>query len=119
LSICSCKNLFPQITTEEANEVKNICSDLKPPPFFAKTHQTDVVKSRGASRSANYSSLAPPEQIEEYYVNLLTSSGWSYYKEGRGATTFLRFKKGKYSINIEYLEFSITSKKNYSVSCSI
>lgn len=115
--VASCKKLFPQITPEEAEEVKNICSDLKPPPFFAKTHQTDDVKSHAALRSIQYSSLAPPEQVEEYYVNLLTKSGWSYRKENEGST-YLRFKKGKYAINVEFQEFSITEKKIYSVGCS-
>lgn len=125
LFICSCKlneklfQLPQQITDAEAQEVKNICSNLKPPPSFIKKHEFDIVKSHAANRSINYSSRATKEEVEEYFVNLLTKSGWSYRKERGGGADTLGFRKGKYAINIESPNYLFNANKIYSVDCSI
>ena len=122
LSACSAKTLeklFPQITPQEQEEVKSICNNLKAPPFFVKVRQTDIMKSPGSSRSIEYSSYAKPEQVEEYYVNLLKQAGWSYYKEDQGDADYLRFKKDKYGIGVQLPHFSISANRWYGVSCSI
>ncbi len=118
----SCKyveKIFPQITPQEAEEVKNICSNLKPPPSFVKTRQRDSVKPNTALRSIQYSSPAEPEEVEKYFVNLLTHSGWSYQKKGFTPADQLFFKKGKFTIYIESPNFFSTSNKVYLVDCSI
>jgi hypothetical protein len=113
--VISCKHVektFPQITSQEAEEVKNICSNLKPPPSFAKTHQKDSVKSDKALRSIQYSLTADPKEVEEYFVNLLTHSGWSYQKEGFAPGNRLLFRKGKFTIYIGISQFFFYLKQN-------
>lgn len=117
LSTFSCKTLFPQITNEEAQEVKNICSNLKPPASFAKTRDRYSTKPNSALHSIQYSSTDSSEEVEKYFVNLLKQSGWSYDKDVSTGT--LKFKKGKYSISIEMPSFSFVSNKVYLVDCSI
>ena len=122
LPTCSCKpfeTLFPQITKEEVQEVKNICSNLNPPPSFVKMRQRDSVKPNNALRSIQYSSIAEPEEVEEYFVNLLTHSDWIFFKGNHIPRDNLRFKKGKFTIDISTENFSFISKKVYIVDCSI
>lgn len=112
----SCKISFPQISNEEAQGVKDICSNIKPPDSFIKTKEVDTIKSHAATRSIQYSSPDSPEEVETYFVNLLKQSAWNYQKDGLET---LRFKKGKYSISIEVPRLHFTSEKVYFVECSI
>ncbi len=117
----SCKTidkLFPQISKEEAEEVRNICNNLKPPPSFVKTHERYGVKTGHALQTIQYSSSDSYDEVEKYYVDLLTHSGWTFSKE-RAGTDNLIFKKDKYSVVIGSASFSFVSNKVYTVSCSI
>jgi hypothetical protein len=114
------EKLSSQITPQEAQEVKNICNNIKPHPSFTKKDEVDTVKPNLALRSTRYSSTEPPEEIEKYFVNLLNNSRWAYHKEYGGNSNTLIFKKDKFTINI-VIETSnyLTSNKTHFIDCSI
>src|SRR5215211_7522799 len=62
----------------EVDALKSTCDNITPPFSFYKTQQNDTVKPGIVSRFINYSSTASPEEVENYYVKLLTGSGWQY-----------------------------------------
>lgn len=100
---------------DQVQEWKSVCDNIKPPPFFGTKYDRSSTKPNIALRSIQYSSTASAEEVDEYYVNLLTHSGWNYRKD----SNILRFKKGKYSINITDENFSFVTNKIYLVSCSV
>lgn len=99
----------------EVDALKSSCDDITPPWYFSKTQQNDTVKPGIVSHSINYTSTASPEEVESYYVKLLTGSGWQHAKE----RDVLKFKKDKYRFNIWLPEFSLSTRRIYSVSCFI
>lgn len=97
----------------EVDTLKSTCDNIKPPFQFYKTQQHDIAKPGVISQSISYSSTASPEEVENYYVKLLTGSGWQYSKENE----VLIFKKDKYRFNIEVPQFSLSTNRIYSVAC--
>src|SRR5690349_17213861 len=93
------KNLFQTITPAEGEEVKKICSNLKHPPSFIKIEKKkDLVRSNLASSAYVFRSTDSPKDIEKYYIDQLSKTGWNPKRELIGNSLRLRLKKDKYSI---------------------
>lgn len=110
------KNIFSTVTPAEAGEVKRICGNLKHPPSFIKIEQKkDTVRSNLASSGYVFRSTDSPKDIEKYYIDQLSKSGWTPKRELIGNSLRLLLKKDKYSISVS--NEMVTDQ--YSVSCSI
>lgn len=115
------KNIFPTITNDEAEEMKNICNNIKFPPSFVKIKEIDTIKSNLASRSLQFNSTDSTEDVENYFIKQLSDLGWKYEKGRIGDSISLRFKKGKYTISMEIESSELFNRENklHSISCSI
>lgn len=118
LFIQACDKVFQKISPEELKTLKATCDNLPQPDFFLKVREDSVEKTDGATYGKNYRSKENPEQVKQFYSNALIPQGWRYKVYTDASTTDLDFRKGKYSIVINYQEVSFTSDRLYMVSCS-
>lgn len=121
--IISCNNaqkLFPQITPQEAEEVKNICDNIKPPSSFTKKDAKYYKDTESALYTIRYVSTENPVETEKYFVELFTDSGWKYEKQSVGYANELTFKKDKFTIVVtaDYGSF-LSSEKYPTVECLV
>lgn len=115
------KKLFPTITPAEAEEVKKICSNIKTPTSFVKIEDNYAVKPNIAQQKYQYISADPPDDLDRYFVNQLTKTGWTYKRDRGVKSISLLFKKDKYAIAIviAYSGYLSTPNNLHIVSCSI
>jgi hypothetical protein len=113
----SCSLFFPSVTPENIQTLRTICSELPVPNFFNKIRERSLEKPELVIYSAEYSSSESPGQVEAAFESSLKPKGWSLTVTQEIGQRNLDFKRGEYSIHIEYLTPSLTSARKYLVDC--
>jgi len=116
--IQGCNAVFQQMSPQDLHTLEDTCSNLPRPDFFTKVKEYSIVKPEAATFSVNYRSSTLPAEVREFYSNVLIPQGWKYAFYSDGGTNQIDFRKGKYSVVIQYQDFSLTDDKLYMVSCS-
>lgn len=118
LGVSSCSVLFPRISPEELETLRHTCSELATPSSFTKIRESKNEKFDSAIYWAEYSSKDGPDEVRQFFEESLIPKGWEYSFRAESGTNYLYFRKGKYSINVEFQRFSFTENRTYLVDCS-
>jgi len=103
-------------------EVRQLYSQIPLPPDFKETGSAFSSKTESAMEDKYFSSKSKYEEIRAFFLQHLTSSGWTLEQE-RSMTDWgtdlggrqLKFRKGEYWIVIEYSGEKATDQWNYAV----
>lgn len=123
LFLSSCESIAnlggEPITDIEVNETRRLCKELKVPESFKVRRTSELTKYSTTDFTTQYESDADSlDEINRYFITQLTSQGWENHSYQTGGTVYLDFRKQKYSIDIEYDEFSLTRTRVFGITCS-
>lgn len=118
LAVSSCSVLFPRISPEELETLRHACSELATPSSFTKIRESKNERRERAIYSAQYYSKDGIDEVRQFFEESLIPKGWEYSFRVESSTNYLDFRKGKYSITVEFERFSFTRNKTYLVDCA-
>lgn len=120
-SCATWQRVFHIVTTQEEDEVRSLCRQLKLPSSFNTIDERVMLKPELASVGFAFSSDEDPALIGDFFVKSLGGDGWQLErKKGLNYETLL-FRKNGFAINIDlntgdYLSGPL---KRHSLDCSI
>jgi hypothetical protein len=96
-------------TQQKLQKLQQLAAETPKFPDFEQVNYSDISKSEETVVAYFYRSSASYDEVKSFYTNALLSRGWSSVKEEplakwskEDGSRRLGFKKGKYTIHLEY-----------------
>lgn len=112
---------YPKTSKVAEAEIRKICAELVLPDDFKKTRDENAfIFHDRAIISNQFSADLGFTKVKAFYIDRLSKGGWLYKEQFRldGNTTYLRFEREAYEINIERRFNPFLDKNEYFISCS-
>src|SRR5437867_3475883 len=116
------KKRSPNKDDAKLDEVRKIYSSLPIPPGFKEAGSSFQSKAESALTVKYFESQTSYDDVKTFYAQRLSESGWSLSSE-RPITDWgrdfggrrLEFRKGEYSLVVEYSGEKSTEQENYAI----